>query len=602
MIKLHFHPGGFKPVNEDLKNPNAVINYFTDNGINTSKRAAFIRFKYAKEISTFIKDLPAHYYIPEIGRWEIDSESFKMLIQKCKESDWMLTEDVRKKPEIKKEQMGFVFNKNDIKVSLFDHQKEAIDYFKMNNRFILGDEQGLGKTLEITAMAMARKRTVRAKHCLIVTCINGLKYNWKEEIEKTTNEKAYILGTRMRKNGNEYIGGNKEKLEDIMHLPKEYFLIINIESLRYKEGPGRGKYVIANKLAEYCQNGTIDMVAVDEIHKSNNPYSKQTRALLKLKPNCRIAATGTLITNNPLDSWVPLSWIGKEERGFQEFKDNFAVMGGFGMCEVIGYKNLEELNAEVASCMLRRKKQDVLGLPPKMRRIEYVELSKEEKKYYDIILKQTEEKIKAISNNKKSLSVDNALTKFIYLREVTGHAGILFNDFNESSKFERCKELVKEYVDNGEKVVIFSQWTSITDRLAKELKDYKPVLITGNVKSDERQGIVRRFQTDDSCKVIIGTSGAMGTGLTLTAANNVIFMDSPWTKALKEQCEDRCHRIGTKGTVNIVTLVAKNTIDEYIERIVYSKGELSDMVVDKDSEDVSNIPVMMKWLKSHAKL
>jgi SNF2 family DNA or RNA helicase len=85
---------------------------------------------------------------------------------------------------------------------------------------------------------------------------------------------------------------------------------------------------------------------------------------------------------------------------------------------------------------------------------------------------------------------------------------------------------------------------------------------------------------DPSCKIIIGTIGAMGTGLTLTAANTVIFLDSPWNRALKEQAEDRAHRIGTTSTVNIITIVCKDTLDERIEEIINKKGKMADMLVD----------------------
>ena len=276
-------------------------------------------------------------------------------------------------------------------------------------------------------------------------------------------------------------------------------------------------------------------------------------------------------------------------------------MGGFGGHEIIGYKNLDELNKIVHECMIRRRKQDTLNLPPKMKKIDYVELSPTERKYYSQILAETVEELNNIVTDGKQINVDNALSKFVYLRQVTGDANILFPDFHESSKIERCKELVEEYVSNGEKVIIFSQWTSITSRIGEALKEYNPLFITGEVKANERQPIVHKFQNDENCKVIIGTAGAMGTGLTLTAATNIIFMDSPWTQALKEQCEDRAHRIGTTGTVNIVTLVAKNTIDEYIEKVLYSKKELSDIVVDRAAFKM-NYPLMVKWLIENAKI
>ena len=168
----------------------------------------------------------------------------------------------------------------------------------------------------------------------------------------------------------------------------------------------------------------------------------------------------------------------------------------------------------------------------------------------------------------------------IRLRQATGWTGILSSKVQESAKMARMIELVEEITSSGQKAIIFSNWESITTVAKEQLKSYNPAYITGATKADERMKEVERFQNDDKCKVIIGTIGAMGTGLTLTAAQNVIFLDSPWNMALKAQAEDRAHRIGTKGTVNIITLVCKNTIDERIEELVEKKGQISDALVD----------------------
>ena len=160
---------------------------------------------------------------------------------------------------------------------------------------------------------------------------------------------------------------------------------------------------------------------------------------------------------------------------------------------------------------------------------------------------------------------------------------------------ERLKELVEEYVDNGHKVIIFSQWTKITERAYKKLEEYHPLLMTGDISTEERNKAKEEFQKNPERKVIIGTSGAMGTGYTLTAADVVIFLDSPWTMAVKEQCEDRAYRIGTVNNVNVITLVCKNTIDEYIEKLLAAKGVLSDITIDPDKEK-DGVEIMIEWL------
>ena len=111
------------------------------------------------------------------------------------------------------------------------------------------------------------------------------------------------------------------------------------------------------------------------------------------------------------------------------------------------------------------------------------------------------------------------------------------------------------------------------------LKEYNPAIITGEIK--DRVAQQDKFMKDDKCKVIVGTIGAMGTGLTLTAANTVIFLDEPWNKAIKSQAEDRAHRIGTSSSVNIITLMCKNTIDERVHEILEQKGNIAELMLDK---------------------
>jgi SNF2 family DNA or RNA helicase len=168
----------------------------------------------------------------------------------------------------------------------------------------------------------------------------------------------------------------------------------------------------------------------------------------------------------------------------------------------------------------------------------------------------------------------------IRLRQATGHTSILSTKVSESAKLDRLKELVSDIIANGEKVVIFSNWKDIVDIIQSELLGYNPAIITGEVNTEQRSVEVDRFQTDKNCKVLIGTIGAAGTGITLTAASNVIFFDIPWTCGIFEQAVDRCHRIGQNKTVNIYELITKNTIDERVHDIVRQKGELSDRIVD----------------------
>jgi SNF2 family DNA or RNA helicase len=156
-----------------------------------------------------------------------------------------------------------------------------------------------------------------------------------------------------------------------------------------------------------------------------------------------------------------------------------------------------------------------------------------------------------------------------------------------SAKLSRMEELVYEAVAEGGKVLVYSNWTTVTSEAVKRLMEYSPAVITGEVKAEGRHKEAKRFQEDPGCKVCVGTVSGMGTGITLTAANAVIFIDEPWTKAVKGQCEDRAHRIGTTGSVTIYTLITKDTVDERVHQIVVTKGAVSDYILGKDGEPTS---------------
>ena len=250
------------------------------------------------------------------------------------------------------------------------------------------------------------------------------------------------------------------------------------------------------------------------------------------------------------------------------------MFGGYNDAEILGYKNLDELRSLVDQIMLRRLKTEVLDLPDKIEKLEYVEMSSKQSKLYLEIQQNTKTLIHQIRMS------NNPLSMLLRLRQVTGWCGIIDESIQESAKMQRMVELVEDIVANNQKAIIFSNWTSITEVAVKLLSKYNPAYITGDVKQEERMNEVDRFQNDERCKVIIGTIGAMGTGLTLTSAQNVIFLDEPWTKALKNQAEDRAHRIGTKGTVSIITLMCKDTIDDRIHDLIEKKGKMSDALID----------------------
>lgn len=556
-----------------------------------SKLSAFVSFEYDSNLVSIIKSMGTRVYIPDKKTWEIPESAVPMLMSRLRDYDVLLRGEMHHETPESHARLpsGFVFTTKPYK-----HQMEGVIYGLEHESFLLGDDQGLGKTKEIIDIAMCRKQTDGLKHCLIICGINGNKYNWADEVKIHSREDSWILGTRFTKRPPIKMieGSTKDKMEDLNNIPHQFFWITNIETLRggsFKEKQGKRtvtRFPIAEKIQELCDRGIIGMIAFDEAHKAKNPDSQQGKALLSI--DCKgpkIPMSGTFVLNNPLDLYLPLKWAGFETHSFYAYKQHYCTMGGFGGKEIVGYKNLDELRSMVSKVMLRRVKGDVLDLPPKVHTIEWVDAYPEQKSLYKDVRDQVRDNIDKVKVHPDPLS------EMLRLRQVTGYPGILSSTVTKSAKMDRMEELVEEEVLVGGKAIIFSNWSEMTNVIRNKLKKYNPAYITGEVGSVQRMEEKDRFQNDPDCKVMIGTIGALGTGFTLTAAQLVIFVDEPWNRGIKDQAEDRAHRIGTRGTVRIVTILTRDTVDEGVYNLVQKKGKMADLLVDGkvDGKNVDNV-------------
>ena len=540
--------------------------------------SAFVSFEYDPAIVNIIKSINFRFYNPNTTCWELPISQLETFINKLPGYDIKLSGNLEILNEDTTDLIpeGFKY-----KTKPYSHQEVALKYGLKYDKWFLGDEQGLGKTKQSLDIAIARKIKYGYKHCLIICGVNTLKWNWRNEIITHTDEAPWILGQKRTKNNKLVIGSTKDKINDLKWLldneTSTYFLITNVESFRDE--------TFANTVAELCRKKIINMCIADEMHKMKNPTSQQSKGFLKCLPECRIGMTGTPLMNNPLDLYVILKWLGYETHAFYSFKKHYCVMGGYGGYEIIGYQNMPELTSKMQSIMLRRLKKDVLDLPEKIYVSEYVDMTPKQA----VIYKEVETAIKCEIDLIKS--DNNPLSKLIRLRQATGYTGILSSEIQESAKLDRLVDIVEETISNGQKCLVFSNWTQMTDAIDKKFAEVKhpnnnafisayTALITGETPDDKRQGIVEAFQNTDDLQVLIGTIGAMGTGLTLTAATVVIFVDEPWNKALFDQAVDRVHRIGTKSNITIYSLMCKDTIDERIHDIIYKKGAMSDAIID----------------------
>ena len=541
------------------------------------KQSLYIKGDYNPTILDVIHSFQTRYYHRNSKLWECKIDYFPIILDKLKYEDVQICGDVPKKFE-KYLKLLDTYDKQDAsyfsRTKPFDHQMNSFKYALTHNKFLLGDEQGLGKTKQALDIAVSRKSKMH--HCLIICGVNNLKWNWYKEVEIHTNEKAHILGSRVNRKGKTVIGSSAERLADLKQIHDEYFLITNIETLRDKS--------IQSQIKKMCNDGIIGMTIIDEIHKCKNNQSKQGKAIHCCCSYYRLALTGTPLMNNPIDLYNVLKWLEVENHSLSYFKNLYCEMGGFGGYEIIGYKNLDQLENLLTKNMLRRRKEEVLDLPPKIYTDELLDLDSSQDKLYRDVTNQIIEDIDRI------MLLPNPLTELIRLRQVTSNPNILTSKNITNVKYDRIVDILESTTD---KVIIFSNWTKVINPLYIKLSSlgYNPALVTGETK--DPIGEMNKFQSDNTCKVILGTTPALGTGYTLTAANTVIFIDEPWSKAIKDQAEDRCHRIGTKGTVNIITLICKDTIDERIHQIIKDKGELSDRIVDGKAIQPSDIKFLI---------
>ena len=232
-----------------------------------SPKSGFISFPYDSQLVEYIKSLGNRVYLPESKMWEVPLTAVPTICNKLTTRDIEIVGEMAKETKTRVQlPQGFNFT-----TQPYNHQLEGVLYGLANDTFLLGDDQGLGKTKEIIDLAIARKHSEGMKHCLIICGVNGTKYNWVDEVHTHSKEDAWVIGTRYTKRAPVKMveGTSKDKLDDLMNLPPHFFIITNIETLRAMPTKKGNKTVfpIAERIQKLCDMGQIGMVALDEAHK-----------------------------------------------------------------------------------------------------------------------------------------------------------------------------------------------------------------------------------------------------------------------------------------------------------------------------------------------
>ena len=308
--------------------------------------------------------------------------------------------------------------------------------------------------------------------------------------------------------------------------------------------------------------------------------------------------TGTPIVNKPTDLYLPLKLVdGHSVKNYWLWCNHFCILGGYGDHEIVGYKNIPDLKQMLQKNMIRRLKSDVLDLPPKIYYNEFVENTVVQQNLYSKVRKNI------IKDKEEIISSMNPIVQMLKLRQVNGNPelvdkNIIIDDkyVSKNAKLIRLLELIADIVNRDEKVVIFSNWVESLKTIYRFVASkYKTCCFTGSMDESAREKHKQMFISNPDYKIMLGTIGALGTNHTLTVANNVIFYDDPWNPATKSQAEDRVHRIGTNKSVNIYTLITKDTIDEVVNNILKDKQDISDYIVD-NGLNIKNNPELFDKL------
>jgi len=442
-----------------------------------------------------------------------------------------------------------------LKIEPYPYQREGICFGLDKHRLLIGDEPGLGKTLQSIGIV----DTAGAYPALVI-CPSSLKINWQREFEKFTDKKALVLDNASR-----------TAWPYFLQMRMFHVAIVNYESLRKYfvwdiQGNGREGF----RLKDVVFNDAVKVfrsVIIDESHRVKDPLAQQTiftRGICDGK-EYRILLSGTPVVNRAEDLVAQLSIMGR----LQDFGGRSRFLADYGEND-----NLEELSSRLyETCMIRREKAKVLTqLPDKTRTDLYVEISNREE--YELAEADLAEYLRQYTectdrDIRRKMRME-ALVKFMTLRSLSA-----------KGKVKQAVDFVRVFLASDKPLILFCSLHEIVDELRKNFPD--AVTVTGRDSAQAKQAAVDAFQSGEA-KLIICSIKAAGVGLTLTASSNVAFIELPWTYADCCQCEDRAHRIGQKDNVTCYYLLGQQTIDPVLYRIIHKKKSIANQIMAADDD------------------
>ena len=430
---------------------------------------------------------------------------------------------------------------------------------------ILADDMGLGKTLQVISLLTAEQQEMQAgekelRRSLIV-CPASLVYNWQKEITRFAPQLKTVI-----------VAGSVPDRASIIRHSKEGEILIT-------------SYDLLKRDAEVYQKFVFAIQVIDEAQYIKNPSTQAAKGVKKITAAFKLALTGTPIENRLSELWSIFDYL---MPGFlytyQKFREEIELPIAVNQ----DANKMERLQRMIRPFILRRLKGDVLkDLPEKIEENVFARLDGEQMQLYDAYATRMKEMLSQQNEKEFHKGRMQILSELTKLRQLCCDPGLLLEDYHgESAKTDMCMELIVNAVGAGHKILLFSQFTSMLDRLTERLKkegiDY--YLLTGSVNKEKRMQMVESFNNDDVPVFCISLK-AGGTGLNLTSADIVIHYDPWWNVAVQNQATDRAHRIGQKHVVTVYKLVAEGTIEEKIIDIQERKKKLAEQVLEGEGMD-----------------
>jgi hypothetical protein len=428
-------------------------------------------------------------------------------------------------------------------------QKAGVAYAARQKRVILGDQPGLGKTCQALATIQ-----YLGSFPAVVVCPASLRLNWKREAERWLPGKVVTVANTP---------GLADRIGDITIL----------------------SYDVLPRYVDWLKSCKPKALVMDESHMAKNPTAKRTKAAMKLadKIDVKLLLTGTAIMNRPLELEPQLRILGR----LQE-----VAPGGLYPYANANGKKLVDLNRKLRGvCYIRREKADVLTeLPPKTRttlpieidnRREYDEAHRDLIHYLRVTAVADKEFRVAAKIRARADDAEFKARQAEHLVRITA-----LKRLAAKGKMAAAVSWVEDFLaGSDEKIILFGHHVEVVEELGRR---FNCPIIRGGMSDVAKQAAVDRFQSDASTRVIALNMQSGGVGLTLTAANNVAFLELAWNPALHDQCEDRAHRIGQVDNVTCTYLVAVGTIEEDIGHLIDAKRGVVDASLIGDEADSGN--------------